>query len=161
MSDPFVAEMIAVLAEHGFAVVPSRAQDSRADTLLKRQTWNTNRAVVVHYIPTMPDDIRRYLRVLRRQVAFRCGFVPFLWGIGIQVVLVVPESVESDVNPAALVAQIDNQWAIIQSVFIVDPGARTFAEGRTWGQFVTGKFQDAIAAVLSRHFHSPLSHIPA
>jgi hypothetical protein len=50
------------------------------------------------------------------------------------------------------VARVDNPWAIIQSVFLVDPASRPFRSARTWGQFVTRKFQDAIFTALSRHF---------
>ena len=50
------------------------------------------------------------------------------------------------------VASIDNQWAIVQSVFFADPEARSYVGARTWGQVVTGPFQDAIAAALAKHF---------
>jgi hypothetical protein len=42
--------------------------------------------------------------------------------------------------------------AIIQSLFLVDPSTQVFRFGRTWGQRITGQYQDAVAALLSRHF---------
>ena len=50
------------------------------------------------------------------------------------------------------VALIDNQWAIVQSLFLVDTADGSYSSARSWGQFVTGKYQDAIAEVLSHHF---------
>jgi hypothetical protein len=120
--------------------------------LLKRQTWNTNRAVVVVDAPSLPSDFGAFLRRVRTHVAFRAGFFPLLWGIGIQVIVVTSDVASRSLQPARYVAAIDNQWAIVQSVFIVNADAAEFSEGRTWGQFVTGKFQDAISNVLSLEF---------
>ncbi len=161
MPEPFIPDLITALVAHGFRQVSVRPGDvPDADLLLKRQTWNTNRAVLVAHLQAMPLDLRAHVRLLRRRVAFRCGFVPILWGIGIQLIIVVPGSLQSTVNPSDLVAQVDNQWAIIQSLFLVDPINRSYTSGRTWGQFVTGKFQDAIADVLSQNYRSPLSYSP-
>ena len=122
------------------------------ELLLKRQTWNTNRAIVVAALPEVPSDFASYLRGLRRWVAFRCGFFPFFWGIGIQVILVVPGLARSSLDPTKHAARMDNQWAIVQSVFLVDPSAQIYRSARTWGQFVTGKSHDAIAGVLEQYF---------
>ncbi len=151
-SSSLVAEIIASLTEHGFRQV-TNGPDSipAAKALLKRQTWNTNRAVVVVDLAEIPGDFKEYLRRLRNQVAFRCKFFPFFWGIGIQAVVIAPHIATQGIDPAMHVARVDNQWAIIQSVFLVDTAAQSFFEGRTWGQFVTGKYQDAIADVLSGH----------
>jgi len=141
------------LDSHGFRPVadPSRTI-AGADLLLKRQTWNTNRAVALVSSPSTPEPLGPFLKVLRRRVAFRCGFFPVLYGVGVQVVLLAPGFRKAGVDPAGYVASIDNQWAIIQSLFLVDTVENSYASARSWGQVVTGKYQDAIAEVLSRHF---------
>lgn len=48
------------------------------------------------------------------------------------------------------VDRFDNQWGIIQSVFVFDTETGERWEARTWGQVVTGRFQDAIWATLQR-----------
>ncbi len=145
-------ELVSALSAHGFSQVSELQGVPDAVLLLKRQTWNTNRAVVVVTPAQVPADFAGYLTEVRKRVAFRCKFVPFFWGIGIQVVVVAPGLQGSGIDPSRHVASVDNQWAIVQSVFLVDPGSGTFRVGRTWGQFVTGKFQNAIAGVLGRHF---------
>ncbi len=40
---------------------------------------------------------------------------------------------------------VSNQFVVLQSVFVVDESIKRYACARTWGQFVTGQFQDAIA----------------
>jgi hypothetical protein len=149
----FLPELTETLAKHRFREVPDPSTAfPDAVLLLKRQTFNTNRAVVVVNPAKVPEDFGRYLNELRRPIAKRCRYIPFLWGIGIQVIVVAPGLAESTIDPSDHVDRIDNQWAIFQSIFLVDPKARTYREGRTWGQFITGKFQDAIAGVLGRHF---------
>lgn len=152
MNNAFISDLTRALSDHGFRQVAETKGIPDATLLLKRQTWNTNRAVVVVSPSELPADIRGYLRALRRHVAFRCGFFPFFWPIGIQVVLVAPGLLESDIVPSQHVARVDNQWAIIQSLFLADPSSGSYRSARTWGQLVTGKFQDAISAALSCHF---------
>lgn len=142
------------LSEHGFQQVTNTDGLTDIKLLLKRQTWNTNRAVVVVSPQEMPPDFNVYLKTLRNRVAFRCGFFPLLWGIGIQIVVVSPGALQSAIELSAHVARVDNQWAIVQSIFLADSSSQTFCSARTWGQFVTGKFQDAISVALSRHFKS-------
>lgn len=48
------------------------------------------------------------------------------------------------------VDRFNNQWAIIQSVFVFDRGTGERWEARTWGQVVSGRFQDAIWETLKR-----------
>jgi hypothetical protein len=153
LTPAFLPDLTEALGKHRFRPVhdPTTAFPD-AVLLLKRQTFNTNRAVVVVTPAQVPEDFGRYLGELRGPVAKHCRYIPFLWGIGIQVVVVAPGLVASPIDLMTHVDIIDNQWAIFQSIFLVDPKARTWRQGRTWGQFITGKFQDAIAGVLGRHF---------
>ena len=153
MTQPLVSELICSLATHGFVEVSDLSTTiPDGNILLKRQTWNTNRAVVFVSPPSVPEDFSSYVRSLRKRVAFRCGFIPFFWGIGIQIIIMAPGLAETEIDPKKHIALVDNQWAIIQSIFLVDSAARTFLSARTWGQVVTGTFQDAIADVLTRHY---------
>jgi hypothetical protein len=117
--------------------------------LAKRQTLNTNRAICVIQLDTLPDDMESFLKRIRKKVAFQVGFFPYFWGLGLQVVLVSPGATRLTAHISNFVAKIDNQWAIIQSVFFVDPIKAEFISARTWGQIVTGKFQDEITRQLS------------
>ncbi len=149
----FFPDLVRTMGAHGFREVADAAKAiPDADLVLKRQTWNTNRAIVVVSLPEVPADFASYIRRLRKPVAFRCGFFPIFWGIGIQIVTVAPGLAQSDIDPSQHVALVDNQWAIVQSLFLVDPAAQTYQTARTWGQLVTGTYQDAIAGVLARHY---------
>jgi hypothetical protein len=155
MQHTFLPSLIQMMALQGFRAVAGASNAiPDVELLLKRQTWNTNRAIVVVALPEVPSDFASYLRQLRRRVAFKCGFFPFFWGIGIQVILVAPGFAQSRLDLNKHVARLDNQWAIIQSVFLVDPSAHVYRSARTWGQLVTGKFQDAIANVLGQYFQT-------
>lgn len=152
MNDELLSDFTSILAAHGFRQVANISGIADAALLLKRQTWNTNRAIIVVSPEQTPGDIGGYLQESRRSVAYRCGFFPFLWGIGIQVVIIAPGIAQSGIDPARHIARVDNQWAIIQSLFLADSSSLTYRSARTWGQFVTGKFQDAISLTLSRSF---------
>jgi hypothetical protein len=148
-----VREVTAALDPHGFREVPEPGKTvPNAVLLLKRQTVNTNRAVVAVSLPAVPADFGKYLSGLRKQVAFRCRFFPLFWGIGIQVIVLAPKLLETAIDPARHVALADNQWAIVQSLFLLDTTSMHYREGRSWGQVVTGKYQDAIAGVVARSF---------
>lgn len=114
--------------------------------LLKRQTLNTNRAICVVQLDKTPKDLNSYINSVRTKVAFKIGFFPLLWVLGLQIVIICPKIM--NFKPADYVAPVNNLWAIVQSAFFVDPVKMKFIEGRTWGQYVTGKYQDAISSQL-------------
>jgi hypothetical protein len=143
------------LATFGFRPVETREKvPSNVCLLLKRQTFNTNRAIVVARLQDVGPDFQAYLKQLRSGVARECGFIPFFWGIGIQVVVLADTLGESAANPSRYLAVLDNQWAIIQSIFLVDLTRGEYFTARTWGQVITGKFQDALNRVLSEQFRA-------
>ena len=147
MQHAFAPALIAALSAHGFRQV----DDPTVDLLMKRRTFNTNRAVVVVSTPSLPQDFGAYVREVRDRVAKRCGYFPFFYPIGIQLIVVAPGITTSDIDPQHYIALVDNQWALIQSVFVVDSQSGEYRSARTWGQFITGKFQDAIEDVLKKH----------
>jgi hypothetical protein len=100
----------------------------------------------------IPQDFKAWVKQLRRKIAFACRFLPLFWGIGIQLVVIVPGISKRGLVPQEYVARVDNQWAIVQSIFLVDTLLPGWIEGRSPGQFVTGKFQDTIASWVARHF---------
>jgi hypothetical protein len=153
VAHPFLPDLVTALAKHDFRPVPSTSNTlSDVTVLLKRQTWNSNRAIVVVAPSQIPVDLSTYLRSVGKSVAFGCGFIPFFWGIGIQVIVVAPGIAHGDLDPGKYVSRFDNQWAIVQSVFLVDADRQSFRAARSWGQIFTGKIQDAITDILARHF---------
>lgn len=116
--------------------------------LLKRQTLNMNRAICVIRLDELPKNVDAYLKHVRTKVAFKVGFFPLLWSLGLQVVLICPGATCMKARISDFVAKVDNQWAIIQSIYFVDPVKCELIEARTWGQYVTGKFQDEISRQL-------------
>lgn len=141
------------LNEHGFKAVQGYEKKiPECICLLKRQTFNTNRAICVVKLSEVPDDFDLYINSLRTRVALHVGFFPLLWGLGLQVIILSPNITSGHLSPKDYVAKIDNQWAIVQSVFFVDPNKNEFVGGRTWGQVLTGKFQDAISKELQASY---------
>ena len=147
------------MSQHGFRKLASSKNSLDIVLILKRQTIMTNRAIVVVAPTQMPINIHEYLKKVRKSVAFKCRFFPVFWGIGIQVVVISDGISKSIFNPMQFVAKVDNQWAIIQSVFFVDPSEKIYYHARTWGQIITGKYQDAISKTLSTYFSFRLDNL--
>ena len=110
-----------------------------------RKTWNTNRAVAHLRAPAGDGDLGELAQSLKMQLGQSLGYFPFFYGLGLQVVwsgegiLGRAQRLESSVD------SVDNQRCIIQSIFVVDFAESRFVQARTWGQVITGKFQDRIA----------------
>jgi len=85
-----------------------------------------------------------FLKRVRGAVARKVKFFPFLYGVGIQVIVLCPGITTAIQEPLDYVAKVDNQWAIVQSLYLVDPRKGEYISAKTWGQFLTGKFQSAI-----------------
>lgn len=135
------------LSPFGFATVEPD-ETSRALGIVRgyhRKTWNTNRAVfLAQFDPSARGDLRAFVEVLRRESGRVFG--SSWWSqLGLQLVLEVPGEVPTEPTLAGLVAAFNTQGILIQSLFAVDPSTLARTSARTWGQVVTGKFQDAIA----------------
>ena len=134
---------------NGFKKVEeSTSVDSSCTLLLKRQNLNLNRAIAVFELDVIPESLEGFILKMRTQVAKKVKFVPFFWGVGIQIIIVCPNIVSEDIDPNKFVSRVDNQWAIVQSVFLVDRTSKKLKEGRTWGQVISKKFQDEISVQL-------------
>jgi hypothetical protein len=109
---------------------------------------NTNRAVAVLRRPEGNFAIGPFCRRIKWRLLWHTRFVPFLYEVGLQVVLVgngLEEALDDPERLRQVVDKVSNQFVVLQSVFVVDESAKRYACARTWGQFVTGQFQDAIS----------------
>jgi hypothetical protein len=140
------------LSPHGFSVVePDEAAGSPEVGVVRgyhRKTWNTNRAVFVARLETRDSSaIRTRVEVLRRESGRVFG--SSWWSqLGLQIVFVVEGPPPEEDVLKSLVAAFNTQGILIQSVFAVDLVTLTWSSARTWGQVVTGPFQDAIAQAI-------------
>ncbi|HUJ08695.1 MAG TPA: hypothetical protein VL171_01595 [Verrucomicrobiae bacterium] len=154
MKDPLL-QIEPALAPYGFRRVRDGDRGCLCNAILKRQTFNTNRAVAFVWVDTFPDDLVPVLKRVKKEVAFRCGFFPFLYGIGTQLILVVASSVPEKVELDRYVDKFDNQWSIIQGLYLLQADSGLVASARTWGQLVTGKYEDVILAALGQTGDKP------
>ncbi len=138
------------LSPFGFANIEPDA-GSRALGIVRgyhRKTWNTSRAVfLTQPEPQVHSDLRAYVETLR--VESGRVFGSSWWSqLGLQLVFEVSGAPPSERTLEGLVASFNTQGILIQSVFAVDPSTFERTSARTWGQVVTGRFQDAIAQAI-------------
>ncbi|MDY7228525.1 hypothetical protein [Hyalangium rubrum] len=117
-----------------------------------RKTWNTNRAVVHLHAPPSTKDLGLLTQQLKLPLGKELGYFPFFYGMGLQVVWSGRGLTHRAASLSSSVDVIDNQRCIVQSLFVVDLDRGTFREARTWGQVITGTFQDRIAECLQRDY---------
>lgn len=138
------------LSPHGFAIVaPDEA--SRALGVLRgyhRKTWNTNRAVFLARLESADEPaLRAHVHALQRESGRVFG--SSWWSqLGLQLVFEVEGAAPPRALLEDLVASFNTQGILVQSIFALQAGASTWTSARTWGQMITGKFQDAIGAAL-------------
>lgn len=132
------------LAPHGFQRRDLKHPVEGLDVVvvLARRTWNTNRAAVVLRAPT-GEPVGPLGQRHKIQLGKAIGYFPLFWGLGLQLIWVGEGIDDKDLDQH--VDKYDNQRCILQSIFVADSSAKVGCSARTWGQLVTGKFQDAIA----------------
>lgn len=144
-----VQALTAELSPLGFEARPAEpaCEGVEIAAALVRKTWNTNRAVVVLHLPAgaEPGPLSERIKL---PLGKMLGYFPFFYGIGMQLVWLGYELGTPKGSLDAFVDRIDNQRAIVQSLFVVDLATGAVSSARTWGQVITGRFQDAIERVL-------------
>jgi hypothetical protein len=108
-----------------------------------RKTWNTNRAAV-HLRAPEAGDLGELSQAVKMQLGKELGYVTFFYGMGLQLVWSGDAILDRASRIERAVDPIDNQRCIVQSIFVVDLEKAKCAQARTWGQVITGKFQDQI-----------------
>lgn len=139
--DTLLAALATHIEPHGYVRVDT---PDGAVAAWRRQKWGTNRALVVMELPegAVPEAfVHREKYVVGKQI----GYFPVVYGVYLQLVLVGRSALPLD----GCVDKIDNQRCIVQSCHLFDPETRRAESARTWGQFLSSPFHDAIEDALS------------
>ena len=142
------------VAPHGFQRFEAAAAPSSLPWIAawKRKTWNTNRGVALIALPDAAPHAGEFALDIRAQAGKAIGYIPFLYELGLQLVLVGPGILAKGEGLDRYVTKINNSTVLLQSLHLVDPVSGDSRSVRTWGQVVTGKFIDAIEQSLAA-FH--------
>ena len=140
-------------------VAPLEGQVAHATlhALWKLKTLNVNRGVALVEVDaaTLPEPLPNFATRVSKPVGKQLGYFPFFYPVGLQLVIVGRGILLPQEALKKGVSLIDNQTVVVQSVHVVDTAARDTVSVRTWGQVITGKFQDAIEAALREHVQAP------
>jgi len=110
----------------------------------KRKTWNTNRAVVVVSLPELDGHPGEFAQTVKLPLGKILGYVTFFYPLGLQIVLIGNSILNKTESLEDFVDKFDNQRVVLQSIHVVDLSLMKSVSVRTWGQYVTGRLQDAI-----------------
>lgn len=109
-----------------------------------RKTWNTNRAIAIIVMPDTEKSIKEFVKKIKKPIGRKIGYLSFFYPLGLQLVLVgenvfnIVEDIQRSVD------RFDTQQVVLQSIYVLDIKRMKYVSARTRGQYVTGKFQDAI-----------------
>ncbi len=118
---------------------------------------NTNRAVAMIEWPsgsTSPGELAKEIKIHLGQ---KIGYFPFLYPLGLQVIVCGNSVSDHTEGLDRYLDNLDNQRVILQSLHVVDIRGLQSSSVRTWWQFVSGHFQDAIEKGI-REFISVSKH---
>lgn len=138
------------VAPHGFRRFTPAAGDLPWISAWKRKTWNTNRGIALLAMPPEAPHAGEYALDVRVRAGKAIGYLPFLYELGLQLVLCGPGIVEKGADLDRYVTKINNSTVLLQSLHLVDPATGASRSVRTWGQLVTGPFIGAIEAGIAR-----------
>jgi hypothetical protein len=110
----------------------------------KRKTWNTNRGIALIRLPDQAAHAGEYALDIRTKAGRFIGYIPFLYELGLQLILIGPDILKKGEGLDRYVTKMNNSTVLLQSIHLVDPENGSSQSVRTWGQVVTGKFIDAI-----------------
>jgi hypothetical protein len=103
--------------------------DVRMIAAWRRKNWNTNRGIAIVAMESTTGNPGEFARQLRRPIGRKIGYVPFLYEMGLHVVVtgagVLPRA--SDLHN--YVDKLNNQFVLLQSVHVVDLAAADFLAG--------------------------------
>jgi len=139
------------VAPHGFRRFDPPPSDSPLLWIAgwKRKTWNTNRGIALLHLPSGATSAGEFAGDIRIRAGKGIGYFPFLYELGLQLVLLAPGGLARGVDLERSVTPVNNSTVLLQSIHLVDPETRGARSVRTWGQVVTGKFIDAIETGIS------------
>ncbi len=135
------------LSPHAFVrmnAVPDVAVPVNVSAVWRRRTWNTNRAVVMVPFIDAGDHPGEFARNIRMEIGKAVGYKAFFYPVGLQLVMCGSGFLEKALGLEKFVDKIDNQRVVLQSIHAVDFSVGRCLSVRTYGQVVTGRFQDAI-----------------
>jgi hypothetical protein len=159
MPDPalLLAQSIdTAVAVHGFRQFKPAAALSPLPWIAawKRKTWNTNRGIALLAMSEQATHAGEHALDIRVQAGKAIGYLPFLYELGLQLILVGPGILKKGEGLDRYVTKVNNSTVLLQSIHLVDPVANASFSVRTWGQIVTGRFIDAIETGIARFFES-------
>ena len=139
------------VAPHGFRRLDKVLTGTSLDWVgaWKRKTWNTNRGIALLRLPPDAQHAGEYALDIRKAVGKPIGYIPFLYELGLQLVLCGEGVRQKATNLDRYVTPVNNSTVLLQSLHLVDLNTGESVSSRTWGQVITGKWIDAIESGIS------------
>ncbi len=127
---------------------PQQYADLGCTHFWQRKTFNTNRAAALLTAPGV-TDLEEHCQQLKWQIIKRTFYVPFLYPLGLQMVVVGDDLLSTAKIGPSVVDLIDNQRVVLQGVFAVDTKEKTFRYWSSPGLYLTSRLHKAMAGAIA------------
>jgi len=114
----------------------------------QRRTFNTNRAAALLSAPGV-TDLEEHCQQLKWKIIARTFYIPFLYPLGLQMVVAGDELLSRAKIGPSVVDIIDNQRVVLQGVFVVDTKEKKFRYWSSPGLYLTSRLHKAMAAAIA------------
>jgi len=134
------------LAPHSFTrmKITKQSNEIPSSEIWRRKSWATNRAVALLGLPEGENSPGKYAQQIKMLLGQIAGYVTLLNPLGLQIVMTTNRTAEPHIRLGDFVDRIDNQRVVLQSIFLVNLVERSHISSRSWAQYFSGRFQDAI-----------------
>lgn len=116
--------------------------------ILRRRTHFTNRAIA---IIELSDENKKNIKNLgqfsqriKKKLGKEIGYKFIFYALGLQVVFYGHDVMELSEKLANYTDKTNNQYVVLQSIHVIDNRNNTSKSVRTWGQYITGEYQNII-----------------
>ena len=86
----------------------------------KRKTFNSNRGIALAFLPDNEPNPGEFARAIKKAVGKKIGYIPFLYELALQLILVGSDIISEASNLEQCVDRINTQTVILQAIHIVD-----------------------------------------
>lgn len=136
--DPHIYEKIILNEKLGFDEI----------VVWKRKSFNINSAIVLIKLDEKDNNevksLGKYSKSIKKELGKIIKFTPCFYELGLQIIYYGEDIIDLSYDLNKYVDKINTFTVILQSIHVIDIKNNKSKSVRTWGQIVTGKYQDMI-----------------
>ena len=117
----------------------------------RRKTWLANHGIALIPYENRANNAGEFAQQIKEDVGKQIGYLYHLYPLGLQIVIIGENIIMEAEELKNYVDKYNNQKVVLQSIHLIDLCQRKLVNVRTWGQFTSGRYQDAISFAINNY----------